>query len=188
MPKKTDYTPEELDDFVTRAQQGDTDAFSELYHAFVDKIYRYVYYRVKHEDAMDLTEAIFLRVWEHIGSYKTGRNYFSSWIYRIAHNMVVDHYRMTRENVSLEYDLPDEKRESDPVDMTEQSLSHEALQLAIAKLKKKYQEVIVLYYINGLDNREIARIMSRTEGNLRILKFRALRSLRKVLEEMNIRY
>lgn len=188
MPEKNPYTPEELDNLVRKAQDGGTEAFESLYNAFIDQIYRYIYYRTDREDALDLTETVFLKVWENIKSYKSGRKYFSAWIYRIAHNVVVDHYRLNKETVELSYDLPDEDRENDPLRVAEKSLNNEMLMKAVSKLKKKYQQIIILKYINDLDNREIARIMRRTEGNLRILKFRALRALRQILEDENIRY
>lgn len=181
------YSPEQLDAFVADAQQGKTEAFEELYNSFVDQIYRYTYYRVGREDALDITEAVFLKVWENLGSYRVGRNYFSSWIYRIAHNAVVDHYRTNKESVELSFDIRDEKRDADPVRIAEGSLSGEVLMKAISKLKRRHQQVIVLKYINELENSEIASIMRRTEGSLRILKLRALRALRQVLDEMNIR-
>lgn len=188
MPKQNTYTSEQLDDLVQRAQKGETEAFELLYNAFIDQIYRYIYYRTSKEDALDLTETVFLKVWENIGSYRCGRKYFSPWIYRIAHNAVVDHYRLNKETVELSYDIPDKEDNSHPLNLTENALNNEILMKAISKLKKKYQQVVILKYINDLDNREIARIMRRTEGNLRILKFRALRALRQILEDENIRY
>lgn len=182
------YTPQQLDAFALEAQQGNSEAFEKLYNCFIDPIYRYVFYRTGREDALDLTETIFLKVWENLKSYRTGRKYFSAWIYRIAHNVVVDHYRLSKDTAPLGYDLPDDDRESDPLNLAEQNLNNDLLMKAISKMKKKYQQVIILKYINDLDNREIARIMRRTEGSLRILKFRALRVLRQILEEMNVRY
>lgn len=186
--KKHTFTPEELDGLVEQAQQGKTEAFEELYNAFVDKIYRYIYYRTNKEDALDLCETVFLKVWENLGSYKTGKNYFSAWIYRIAHNIVVDHYRLNKETVELSYDLPDEDKEMDPMKLAENTLNNDLLMEAIAQLKEKYQQIIILKYVNDLNNREIARIMNRTEGNLRILKFRALKALKQILKDMGAHY
>lgn len=184
--KKQEYTPEQLDALVKDAQQGKTEAFEKLYNAFVDKIYRYIYYRTNKEDALDLCETVFLKVWENIKSYKTGRKYFSPWIYRIAHNIVVDHYRMSKETAELSYEIPMEDREQDPMKLTENKLNNDVLMEAVSQLKEKYREVIILKYVNDLSNREIARIMKRTEGNLRILKFRALKSLKQILKDMGV--
>jgi len=106
----------------------------------------------------------------------------------ITHNVVVDHYRTNKDNVELSYDIVDEDRESNPLKLTEQSLSSDILMRAVAKLNKRYQQIIVLKYINELDNKEVAKIMNKSEGSLRILKFRALKALRNILNDMNIPY
>jgi len=181
------YSPEQIDAFVAEAQQGKTEAFEQLYNSFVDQIYRYTYYRTGREDALDITENVFLKVWENIRSYKVGRKYFSSWIYRIAHNAVVDHYRTNKEVAELSFDVADNKRAADPVRIASGVIGGENLMKAISKLNKKHQQVIVLKYINELENREIAMIMRKSEGSLRILKFRALKALRQIMEDMNER-
>jgi len=187
---KRDLTAEQIEDLAEKAKMGDTASFAMLYDCFVDPIYRYVFFRVKKDDALDLTENIFLKVWENIRSYRSaeGRGTFSSWIYRIAHNTVVDHYRLQKEYAELDANVADEKRQNDPVQVTEQNLGRETLKKAVSKLKKAYQQIILLKYINELENHEIARIMKRSEGSIRILKFRALRALRDVLENMRINY
>lgn len=188
--KNKEPEKEKTEALVKNAQLGDTDAFGELYDLYVDNIYRYIYFRVEREEALDLTENVFLKAWENLKSYKKVSNkYFSSWLYRIAHNIVIDHYRGRRETVDItDLNLPDEKRMNDPVVLTEQSLSHDALRKAVGKLNKKYRQLILLKYVSGLSNPEIAKVMGRSEGNLRILKFRALRALRQILENMNVKY
>jgi RNA polymerase sigma-70 factor (ECF subfamily) len=186
---KKELDKEQIEKLVKKAQAGDTDSFGELYDYYVDGIYKYIFFKVDRAEALDLTENVFLKTWENIKKYKKIRNkYFSSWLYRIAHNLVVDYYRMRRESVSLKIDVADDKRMNDPIVLAEQALSQEVLRKAISQLKHKYQQIIIYKYINGLNNREIGKIMGRSEGNLRILKFRALKSLRQILEEMNINY
>jgi RNA polymerase sigma-70 factor (ECF subfamily) len=185
---KSKLTPREIEILVLRAKNGDSDAFARLYDEFADQIYRYIYFKVSRNDAVDLTENVFLKVWENLKKYKSGRQYFSSWIFKIAHNVVVDHYRLSKTFTSLEYDVPDERKEVNPAYLMEQKISSDVLRKAISRLKGKYQQILVLKYINELENREIARIMRRSEGSLRILKFRALKALRRILEDMNISY
>jgi RNA polymerase sigma-70 factor (ECF subfamily) len=175
---------EEIEILVQEAQNGRTDAFGKIYDFFVQPVYRYIYFKVSREDAMDLTETVFLKMWEHLNSYRKGDASFTSWVFRIAHNMVVDHYRTRKKNAPLDIQLKDEKRESDPVFLTERKLSQDRLRIALSKLKKKYQQILLLKYVNDLENEEISRIMGKSEGSLRILKFRALKELKKVLEEM----
>src|SRR3989338_10018248 len=88
---------QEIERLVLKIQQGDHDAFATLYDIFIDPIYRYVYYRVNQNDAEDLTEVVFLKVWENILQYKKQKSTFAAWIFRIAHNLVVDHYRATKD-------------------------------------------------------------------------------------------
>lgn len=189
MPKK-DLNPEQIETLVLAAQSGETDAFAKIYDHFVEQVYKYVFFKVDKTEALDLTENIFLKVWEKLGSYqKTADSHFSSWLFRIAHNVVVDHYRTRRENVSLEdADLMDEKRHNDPIFRTERKINQDQLRRAIGKLNKKYQQVILLLYVNEMDNSEAAKVMKKSEGSLRILKFRALKALKQVLEEMNYHY
>ena len=180
--RKQELSKAQIEELIKKAQNGDTEAFGEIYDYYVDNIYKYIFFKVDKAEALDLTENVFLKAWENLKRYRKMKNkYFSSWLYRIAHNMVVDFYRMRKECVSINYSIPDEQRMNNPVVLTQQSLSQESL-------KKKYQQVILLKYINELDNREIARIMRRSEGNVRILKFRALKSLRQIMESMNIGY
>ena len=185
---KSGLSNKQIEELVLKAQNADIDAFGKLYDHFIDAIYRYVYFKVGKDEALDLTENIFLKVWENLKSYKKGDKHFSAWLFRIAHNTVVDHYRLSKESLSLDLDLPDNKRQNDPVVLTEQRMGSENLHRAIGKLKKKYQQIIILKYINELENQEIARIMRRSEGSLRILKFRALKALKQILEDMNVNY
>jgi len=188
-PKDLQSCGPEIILLVEDAQKGDTEAFAKLYDYYIQPIYRYIYFKVPREEALDLTESVFLKVWENLRSFKAHKGSFSSWIFKIAHNLVVDHYRLQRHDVQLEsLSLPDETQEADPAFLTENSLNQDMLRKALAKLKKKYQDVLLLRYINGLGHQEIARIMHRSDGGLRILKFRALKALKKVLEEMGINY
>jgi RNA polymerase sigma-70 factor, ECF subfamily len=188
--KKISLTLSEIENLVESAQSGDTAAFGSLYDYFIDPIYRYIYFKVKSEDALDLTETVFLKVWENIKSYRSegNKSSFASWVYRIAHNVVVDNYRTARPYEGLSFDLPDESKNNNPVIKAEEKLSQESLKKAISKLKRSYQQVILLKYINEMENNEISRIMRKSEGSLRILKFRALKALKKELQSMNINY
>lgn len=184
-----DVDKQQVETYLSQAQNGDTDAIAKIYDLYVEPIYRYILFKVGKEEALDLTENVFLKVWENLKSYKTGNMYFSSWIFKIAHNLVVDHYRLTQDSAApLDIDIADDKAHSNPVLLAEKGLSSEVLSKAISKLKKNYQQVIILKYINDLENREIARIMKRGEGSLRILKFRALKALKQVLLQMGVKY
>lgn len=180
----------EVEDLVEKFQKGDREAFAKLYDFFVDKIYKYFYYKTtSQEEAFDLTETVFLKVWENAKSYKKKLgSSFSSWVFRIAHNLLVDHYRLNKPSAELDVNQADQRIESSPVFLAEQSLSRRSLHSALGKLKDAYKEVITLAYINGLDNSEVAEVMKKSEGSLRVLKFRALKELKRILQEMGIKY
>jgi RNA polymerase sigma-70 factor (ECF subfamily) len=181
---------DEIEALVVRVKEGDEDAFSDLYDIFIDPIYRYVYYRVNSADAEDLVETVFLKVWENIHKYKQKKRLFSAWMFRIAHNLVVDYYRASKDRNfdELKIDIASRDREHNPIRRAERSLDKEILKKAIKKLKKNYQEIIIYKFINEFSNTEIAEISKKSEGSLRILQHRALKALKKVLEEMGAKY
>ena len=179
----------EIEKLVSQAKKGDVNAFSKLYDYFADNIYRYVFFRVDSvEDAQDLTETVFLKSWENLYQYKSGgNNSFSSWIFRIAHNLVIDYYKLNKQIESLTEDYIDERTGRHPLDITEKSLNSALLKDAIEKLKENYKQIIILKYINELSNDEIAAILKKNEGSVRILQFRALKELKKILENMGMK-
>ena len=179
---------QEVQRLVAACQSGDVEAFGPLYDMYIDQIYRYVFYRVDNEEAEDIVENIFVRVWEKIDKYVPGQHPFSSWMFRIAHNMVVDHYRRHRKHVSLRERLPKHVNQSsdDPVDFAQSKLTQGYVREALSELKDDYQQVLILKYLSGFDNNEIAQIMGKKPGNVRILQYRALKSLRQVMETRGI--
>ena len=188
---KPTISKEEIEDLVLASQAGDHDAFSKIYDVFIDKIYRYVYFRVNADDAEDLVETVFLKVWENLKKYKKKeKTYFSSWIFRIAHNLVVDHYRSYKNIDSLELNIqiPDENRQHNPIKNAQNTFDQDTLRRAIANLKKNYQQILIHKFINELSNKEIADILNKSEGSLRILQFRALKALKKELKQMGFEY
>jgi RNA polymerase sigma-70 factor (ECF subfamily) len=178
-----------IESLVLRVQKGDKDAFSDLYDLFVDPIYRYVFFRVNKDDAEDLIEQVFLKVWENIGKYKnTKESRFSSWVFRIAHNLVIDYYRNNKikDVFELDLDIPTFDREHNPLLKTEDKLNVILLRKALNKLKKNYREFLILKFINELSNKEIADLLDKTEGGLRILQLRSLRALKSELLKLGV--
>src|SRR6266481_3206633 len=103
-PEKTSLQPviDELE-LVRRSQTGDRAAFARLYDAYVERIYRYVYFRVADDQlAEDITSTVFLKGWEKLDSYQVGSSPFIAWLYRVAHNTVIDHYRTKKVSIPLD--------------------------------------------------------------------------------------
>lgn len=174
-----------IENLIKQAQAGDTDAFSYLYDEYFAHIYRYVYYRVNREDVDDVVAQIFMKAWDNLGRFTAREGAtFSSWLFKIAHNLVIDQYRKHRSIAELPSDIVDEREAYDPQKVAQNKLDQVVLKEALSHLKEAYRQVIVLKFINGFSNQEVADILKRKEGNVRILQFRALRELKVVLQKM----
>ena len=167
---------------VNQAVNGDTEAFGDLYEIHLEAIYQYIYYRLSNrQDAEDLTEAVFLKAWQAIGDFEHGNVPFRAWLYRIAHNTVVDHYRARKETQSIDMmtQLTDEQTH------VEQQVStrewSDQLAKVIRKLSPLHQHVLVLRFINGLSHAEVAEILGRRVESIRVLQHRALKELQGLL-------
>ncbi len=178
---RADRTVDDEKSIITRAAAHDAVAFGELYDRFVDKIFKYIYYKVgSRSDAEDLTAQVFTKAWEAIGNYRLTERPFSAWLYRIAHNLVVDHFRMQRDVVPIDEMVLAEGRESDLDDLAQRRLTAEALSRAIARLTNDQRQVIILRFIEGYSTEETARIMGKGQGAVRTLQHRALASLERI--------
>lgn len=173
-------TDVEVADLVRRAIVGDASAFGALYDRYLERVYRYVYYRVGSvEEAEDLSEEIFLKAWEAIGRYREQGVPFSAWLMRLAHNHVIDHFRTRRPTAPLADTLP--ARTPDPEQAAERRLAAQAVLRAMQDLTSEQQQVLILRFIEELDHSEIAAIMGKNEGAVRALQFRGLSALRAAL-------
>ena len=178
MPQRN---PNNIDELVERSKKGDTQAFALIYDELVKPVYRYIYYRVDQQIAEDLTEEAFLKVWQNLSQYKKGKHPFSSWVFRIAHNLICDYYRKNRSSDEMHENMADPIASRDPAFQVNVKFNQIKLRKAIQKLPEKYQEVIVLKYINDLSNQEIADAIGKSEGAVRTIQFRALQQLRSLL-------
>lgn len=167
---------------LTQALIGDAEAFGGLYERYLDAIYHYVFYRVNgRQEAEDLTASIFLRAWQALESNPPREAPFRLWLYRIAHNAVVDHYRTRKDQVELEAAV----HLADPIEGPEALLARQeranVLKQAMRQLKEAHQQVLACRFIVGLSHAETAVVMSRNEEAVRALQYRAVNALRKLL-------
>ncbi|MCC6905339.1 MAG: sigma-70 family RNA polymerase sigma factor [Anaerolineae bacterium] len=169
---------------VRLAAAGDSEAFVVLYRSHMAAIYRYIYLRVRQvAEAEELTEETFLRAWQALPGYEIREVGFAAWLYRIAHNLVIDHGRKDRLPVvdSADTEWPDEASPS-----VEQYLqageTRDALHRAIGQLNSNEQQVIVLRFIEGLSHQQVAVIMGKSPEACRVLQHRALIRLNAILQ------
>lgn len=171
----------EIARLVERAAGGDFRAFGELYSIYLDRIYRYVFYQVKDKmTAEDLTEEIFLKAWKAVKSYKGKGQSFSAWLYRIARNHAIDDLRARGRCTSLEVETT--AAVGNPEQEAEGKLMQRKLLETISYLPPQQKQVIILKFIEGLDNREIEQIMGKNQGAIRVMQMRALATLRQRLD------
>lgn len=169
---------------VSRAVARDQVAFAELYDLYVDRVYRYMYYRTANRsDAEDLTEQVFLQAWAAIDRFKWRGKPFLAWLYAVAHNVLVDWRRRAVPTDSL--DAPDARIDVENPSATQaiaRWIDADLLANAIKRLTPEQQQVITLKFLGGFDTAHIAQIMNKREGTIRALQLRALQSLRRDLE------
>jgi len=171
-------------DLVERARAGDGEAFGELYRRYFDPIFRYLCVRVdRAEDAEDLAGTVFLRAYRSLDRYRERGWPFSAFLYQVARNALVDHYRKRpRESGLAEaIDLGTGPRELD--DDLERAERVQAMRQALAELPPDYQEVIRLRVLLSLPTETTAQWMERSPGAVRVLLYRALAALRSKLSE-----
>lgn len=177
--------PDDERSWVEKARTGDAEAIGVLYERYFERIYRYVYLKVSDPvEAEDITEQVFLKVIEAISGFQWQGSSFASWLYRIAHNQVVDTLRQhsRRPQVPLEPlgdALPSEGK--DPHFYAEQSDFRDHLRDAMTELTDLQAQVINLKFGAGLSNAEVADVLQRSEGAVKALQYSALQNLHKLM-------
>lgn len=167
---------------VQKAINGDREAFTRLYDLHFDRIYRYIYVRVHSPaEAEDLTQDVFIKAYEAIKSYKWRDLPFTAWLFKIAHNRVIDHVRKTSKEKKASLDEAGAISSGDPVYMTEQNFEVFQLKQALEKLPDAQREVATLRFISELSITEVATALGKSEGTVKALQFNAVASLRKLL-------
>jgi len=170
------------ENLVRRAQQRDEEAFTQLYEEYFDKIYRYITLRIGDQaEAEDMTQQVFVKVLHSISSFKWKGIPFSAWLFRIAHNQVVDYLRKRKRYATAPLDESLKGNEIDPQRAAEQNLDIEQLLLATQRLTEAQREVISLRFTSELSIAEVAKIMGKNEGAVKALQHSAIAALRKAL-------
>ena len=177
----------------SRLKKKDKEAFVLAYDAYLDSIYRFIYFKVgSQEVAEDITSQVFLKTWDYIQNnnlrdYKT----LKALLYKVARNTVIDHYRKESRKAESSLDTTvGDNNEVNIADPGQDILSkisakadYEIVVLRMRDLKDEYREAIVLRYINELNIKEIAEVLDKSRGNVRVLIYRALQALKELVED-----
>lgn len=170
---------------VAASLAGDEKAFGKLYDQYVTPIYRFIFFRVKgQEDAEDLTTEVFLKTWQYLTNGQRSIENFKALLYRIANNSVVDYYRQKDQEVNfleedqwlqitdLTYNLEEDVRKKDDIKHLHQSIN---------KLENSEKELLIMRYIDDLSIKEIAGILEKNEGTIRVALHRATKALKNII-------
>ncbi len=166
---------------IKQAKRGNKEAFGLLYGHYLPKIYRFIFLKVSSQaEAEDLAHEVFLSAWQNIHRYRHEGFPFSSWLYQIARNAVIDLYRTSKKNIQIE--MVDEKfLKIDPkhLETLDISIQLERLKKIISLLKPEYQDVLIMKFVEDLSHEEIAIAMDKSEGAIRLIQHRAIKELKK---------
>lgn len=186
MYREQKLTKDQIDRYVVLAQKGESSAFEALYDHFYDQIFRYIVFKTSDSStAEDLTEDVFLRMLESIKKFKPQGHPFSSWLFRIAHNRVIDHYRKQGRdrNIPLDTILSTVGDSQTTLDnYVETKLAMREVNQAMAQLTELQREVLNLRFAGGLSIKETAETVKRNENSVKALQHSAVKKLRVLLQ------
>jgi len=172
---------------IRRAKQGDPTAFAEIYDQHQPAIYRYIYYRLGDTATTeDLTSQVFVRMVEKIDTFTYRGQSILAWLYTIARNLIIDHRRRAGQVTMLPLDERLAANGNDVERATERALARRRLTAALAHLTQDQRQVILLKFIEDMNNEQVAHVLDKSVGAVKSLQHRALAALRRVLERNGI--
>ncbi len=176
-----------IEKLVKDAQKGDSAALAALYERFFDQIYRYVSFKSGNRaEAEDITGDVFVKMLESIHSFKWQGHPFSSWLFRIAHNLIVDYFRRGARKKTVPLDAAAATVGTTPDDMdriVETNLTMAGISVAMQGLTSLQQEVISLRFAGGLSVSETAGALGKNDNAVKALQHVGLRKLRTILAQ-----
>ncbi|MFH1286986.1 MAG: RNA polymerase sigma factor [Candidatus Magasanikbacteria bacterium] len=176
-------TEDQTRSLVEASIQGNAQAFGELYDQYVEKIYTFVFYKTSHkETAEDLTSKVFFKALKKIAQFDHEKGTFSSWLYKIARNTVIDFYRQNKKHSNIDdfWNLASEEIIEQYVDTR---MDREVLQKYMAELTSEQRDIVLLRTWQGMSHREISEVLDKSEESCRMAYSRGLKKLREVMPE-----
>ena len=166
---------------IKKAKKGHKGSFGQLYDHYLPQIYRFILLKVNSKsEAEDLTHEVFLSAWQNIHNYRYEGFPFSSWLYQIAKNAVIDFYRTSKKNIRIENvgeNILEAKADSEGLNNI---LEIEKIKKCIFLLKPDYQDVLIMRFIEDLSPEEIASSLNKSEGAVRLIQHRAIKELKSI--------
>ncbi|HYC79735.1 MAG TPA: RNA polymerase sigma factor [Candidatus Binatia bacterium] len=176
-------TEQELNKAFEKAQKLDREAFGLIYDHFSEKLYKFIYFRVGHKElAEDLLSDTFVKAWTKIDSVSSTKA-FTSWLYQIAKNNIIDYYRVKKVTVDLEEVVDVLEDAASPIDDANLMIEQQVVLELLEHLPEEQQQIIRYKFFEELENIEIAQIMGKSEGAVRVIQHRAIAKLKELLNK-----
>ena len=172
---------------ISEAKKGNKEAFGALYDHYLPQIYRFILFKVNRKaEAEDIAHEVFLSAWKNMPNYRQKGFPFSSWLYQIARNAVIDFYRTSKNHVQIEL-VSEENLQNIPSSSEELNLAleMEKVKKCISKLRPDYQDLILMRFLEEMPNNEIALILNKSEGAIRLMQYRAIKDLKEIYNSEN---
>jgi RNA polymerase sigma-70 factor (ECF subfamily) len=174
-------TEQQLNEAFQKAQKLDREAFGRIYDHFSEKLYKFIYFRVGHKElAEDILADTFVKAWTKIDQVATAKA-FTSWLYQITKNNIIDYYRVKKVTVDLDEVANVLEDAASPIDDVNLIIEQRVVIELIDKLPEDQQHIIRYKFFEELENIEIAQIMGKTEGAVRVIQHRAVNKLKELL-------
>lgn len=171
---------------ILKTRSGDEKAFAKIYDAYFDAIYRFIYFKVNSEQAYDLTSETFFKVWQYIFKNNKIEN-LRAFLYQVARNSVIDYYRQDKSKKTIALDQVDEKSLIDhklnPHSRLELAYDLKEIEQALKRIKESSREIIIMKYVSELSIKEIAEVLNKSRGAVRVMLHRAMKELRNQIEQ-----
>jgi RNA polymerase sigma-70 factor (ECF subfamily) len=172
---------------IEAARHGDAEAFGVLYKHYLNQIYRFIMLKTgSKSETEDLTHEVFLSAWRNMPTYKEQGNPLSSWLYQIARNKIIDYFRTKKIDITLDEVAETHAEEGASADLAvEHLINSQKIQTAISRLPEEQQTLLILRYVEDLSPKDIAEIVGKSEGAVRVMQHRAILRLRHELKNIN---
>lgn len=173
---------------LLRLRKKDPEAFGKVYDLYVEPIYRFIYFKVSsQQDAEDLTSEVFMKVWAYVSETDDEIENLRALLYRSARNLVIDFYRKNSKREILPdeevlLNIQDDKQQS-LLQKIDEDIEMQNIEKVLRQLKNEYREIIMLRYIDELSINEIANILNKSKGSVRVILHRALKVARELSEK-----
>jgi RNA polymerase sigma-70 factor, ECF subfamily len=170
-------------ELLTQARDGKEAAFTELYDLFFEKIYRFIFFRVGHKEvAEDLTEDVFIKAFANLKTLQKD-SVFEPWLYQIARNKIIDYYRSKKLIIPLDEVEHTLEYETNVIDIVNLEAQQKIFIKLLKELSPEQQTVIKMKFLEGLENTEIAHMLNKPEGTIRVIQHRAIAKLKQLIEK-----